>query len=1016
MTYTAPALQAFLAKVPPFDRLPSDVLSKLAGNSQLLRYRMGQAILVREKIPNQVAILYEGQARLLGYDPQNQLPETLKLFKPGEILGWVGLVRGIPCETAIASTETVCLTLPAQDFLVLLNQVPAFGNAFRQQVSLIEIFDLLGGEIQRQATGNVNLRELALQIEPEAIVRTFAPGKVPTSQLDADYLWLLSGGQVVNLPIGSRFDPPAANEHNERVHYLEVTSAIPARFVGFRMLDGSTVDEAIAHSNRLDRLEDTNTIPDGNDMAGAIVPTTVPITAADIPYAPDSPPDTTYTDQNQLPKKYPYIYGKGNVDGTMACFQMLSRHLNVPFRRDTIRRVLINQLDRTNVFSLELCGAIAELMGLQAQLVTVPAAAINRLEGPALIRWQEGFAILYETSPKELVLGIPEIGVVRRKLVDFLESWGEQGQVLLLKRTKHSPQQKFGLNWFLPSLYRYRNVLMEVFVASFFVQLFGLANPLMVQIIIDTVIVNNSIDTLHVLGVFLLVVAVFEAVLTSLRTYLFVDTTNRIDLALGSEIIDHLLRLPLRYFERRPVGELTTRINELENIRQFLTGTALTVVLDAVFSVIYIVVMLIYSWVLTLVTLATIPLFVALTLVVSPLVRQQLRTKAERNAETQSYLVEVLSGIQTVKAQNIELRSRWYWQERYARYISAGFNTVLTSTTAGSTSNFLNKLSGLLVLWVGAYLVLQGELTLGQLIAFRIISSYVTSPLLRLTQLWQNFQETALSIERLSDIVDAAPEADETDRGNIPMPVIQGAVKYDNLLFRFGSDGPPQLNHVNLELPAGVFVGIVGQSGSGKSTLMKLLPRLYDPNSGRILIDGYDISKVELYSLRRQIGIVPQDTLLFDGSVKENIALTHPDASDEEIVEAARIAAAHDFIMTLPNGYNSRVGERGSALSGGQRQRIAIARTVLQNPRLIILDEATSALDYDSERQVCLNLAEACRDRTVFFITHRLSSIRNADVILMMDQGSIVEQGTHEELMALKGRYYCLYQQQDAQL
>jgi ATP-binding cassette subfamily B protein len=538
----------------------------------------------------------------------------------------------------------------------------------------------------------------------------------------------------------------------------------------------------------------------------------------------------------------------------------------------------------------------------------------------------------------------------------------------------------------------------------------------MLQIIIDRVLVQNSLDTLNVLGIFLILMAFFESLLMSLRTYLFVDTTNRIDMALGSEIIDHLLRLPLKYFEKRPVGELSSRINELENIRQFLTGTALTVVLDAVFSVIYIVVMFIYSWLLALVALATIPLFAILTALVSPIIRRQLRAKAERNAETQSYLVEVMSGIQTVKAQNIELRSRWQWQERYARYVSAGFQTVLTSTTAGATSNLLNKVSGLLVLWVGAYLVIAGQLTLGQLFAFRIIAGYVTTPLLRLTQLWQNFQETALSLERLSDIIDTPQEADELDRQNIPMPTIRGAVTYDDIVFSFNKNSAPQLNHISIEFPAGIFVGVVGQSGSGKSTLMKLLPRLYEPDSGRILIDNYDINKVELYSLRRQVGIVPQEPLLFDGTVQENIALTQPDATSEEIIAAAKVAAAHDFIMTLPNGYNTRVGERGAALSGGQRQRVAIARTVLQNPRLLILDEATSALDYDTERQVCLNLADAFHDRTVFFITHRLSTIKNADTILMMDKGSVVEKGTHEELMEIKGRYYCLYQQQESQM
>ena len=361
------------------------------------------------------------------------------------------------------------------------------------------------------------------------------------------------------------------------------------------------------------------------------------------------------------------------------------------------------------------------------------------------------------------------------------------------------------------------------------------------------------------------------------------------------------------------------------------------------------------------------------------------------------------------------MRSRWQWQERYARYVAEGFQTVMTSTLAGSFSHFFNQLSGLLVLWVGAALVLDGKLTLGQLIAFRIISSYVTSPILRLTQLWQNFQETGLSLERLADIVDTPQEA-ELDRQNIPMPLIKGTVTYENLAFRFNPHGALQLYNVNLEFPAGTFVALVGESGAGKSTITKLLARLYEPESGRILIDGYDINKVELYSLRRQIGMVPQETLLFDGTVQENIALTNPDATVEEIVSAAKTAAAHEFIMTLPNGYNTRVGERGASLSGGQRQRVAIARSVLQRPQILILDEATSALDYNTERQVCLNLKEAFKDHTVFFITHRLASIKSADIIVMMDKGTVAEEGTHEELMAKKGLYYTLYKQQDSQI
>ncbi|GAB4383334.1 MAG: hypothetical protein Kow00121_45060 [Elainellaceae cyanobacterium] len=998
MTYTKASVQDFLSTAPPFDRLSEGALTYLTDRLQLLRYRMGQAIVVRDKMPGQLSILYEGQVRLLGYDPRTQRPTTLKLLKPGEIIGWISLIRGVPCETVIASTESICLTLSGEDFLSLLDREPQLALAFRQQCPLIEVFDLLGAELHRQAIGEADLKELAVEAQSAAVVCNLPPGRTPLNQLERDRIWLVSGGEITNCPIGSRLN--VGGKSAEVGGYLEVTSDRPARVIGF---PHSITEQVIADQAP---AQPTSVSPSVEQPESAI------------PFAPDRPPELepSLRDRGgqQAPAKYPFVRGKGQPDVAMACFQMLCQYFNVPFRKDIVRRVLTSQMQRTGNVSLELCGAVSEMIGLTAQLVTVPASAIGRLEAPAIVEWQDSLAILYSINERELVIAVPESGIVRRKPADFVESWGDRGEVLLLQSNRQTPQKRFGLQWFLPSIQRYRRVLIEVFVASFFVQLFALANPLMIQVIIDKVIVQQSVSTLHVLGVFLLIIAVFEAILTSVRTYLFVDTTNRIDMALGSAIIDHLFRLPLRYYERRPVGELATRINELENIRQFLTGTALTVVLDSVFSVIYIVVMLLYSWVLTLVSLLTVPLFVLLAVVASPLIRQQLRTKAERNAETQSYLVEVVSGIQTVKAQNMELRARWQWQQRYARYVSAGFKTVLTSTTAGSASNFLNQLSGLLVIWVGAYLVLNNELSLGQLIAFRIIAGYVTSPLLRLAQLWQNFQEVGLSIERLSDIVDAAPEADEFDRQNIPMPAVKGAVAFDDLSFRFGNSGPWQLSNVNLEFPAGAFVGIVGQSGSGKSTLMKLLPRLYDLEVGRILIDGYDISKVELYSLRRQIGIVPQEPLLFEGTIQENIAITCPDASPEEIIRAAEVAVAHEFIMKLPNGYNTRVGERGASLSGGQRQRIAIARTVLQNPNLLILDEATSALDYDSERRVCLNLAEAFHGRTVFFITHRLSTIRNADVILLMDKGSPVEIGTHDELMALRGRYYCLYQQQQA--
>lgn len=990
-------IQDFLAQTPPFDRLSETALTDLVAKCQLLGYRTGQPIFEREKMPTQVAIIYQGQARLLGFDQRSQRHVSLRLVQSQEILGWAGLLRGVPCETAIASTEVIAIVLSAEDFLSVLEKQPTFGEAFREHCSLSEVFELLSLELQRQADGTSNLKELTVQAWQDATVVNLPNGNQKTpelvKQLEADRIWLVSSGILGDFPTGSRFSADNAAKS------LKVEGPRGARLVGFRE---PPPPPPPGKPDNGDGIE-----TEGTEIKPPITPPGIPIT--DAPPRPPEPP----TDPKDA--RYPIFRGRGQIDSPLACFQMLSKYYGMKFRREIIRKVLENQLKTAGSISMQACGAIAQSMGLTPQLAQVPADAINRIKAPAMIKWQDSFAILYSITEQELVMATPEQGLMRKRLPQFKEIWGEAGEVLLLQAPQQLDQkEQFSFWWFVPALMEHKTVFIEVLLSSFFVQLFGLANPLISQVIIDKVLGQRSIDTLDILGVFLLGVALFEGLLNGLRTFLFIDTSNRIDVKLSAEVIDHLLRLPQNYFDNRRVGDLVYKFSMMGQIREFMTGTALTVVLDAVFSVVYVAVMISYSIQLTFVSLAVVPILALMIILINPLVLRLIKQRNMRFSDAQSYLVEVVSGIQTVKAQNIELKSRWEWSGRYAKYITASFKTILTGTTAGTISSFLNQVGNLAQLWVGAYLVLKNEITLGQLIAFRIISGNVTGSLLRFVSVWQSFQEVSMSIDMLKDIIDTPTETSEEDRSNIPMPAIQGSVSYEEVSFRFLESGPLQLANVNLEFPPGSFVGIVGGSGSGKSTAMKLLQRLYAPLSGRIFIDGYDIAKVELYSLRSQLGVVLQDTLLFNCSVQENIALSNPDASTDEIVRAAKLAVAHDFIMSLPAGYNTIVGERGASLSGGQRQRLAIARTILQNPKLLILDEATSALDYHSERQVCNNLAEAFAGRTVFFITHRLTTIQNADVIIMMDQGSVVEQGTHKELMGLKGRYYCLFQQQEA--
>ena len=919
-------------------------------------------------------------------------------LKAGDFVGVASLLRGAPCEEVRAASELVAYCLSDDQLLGLVRNDTSIATACRNHVWEAELAALLQSRLERTPKQSRPLSSLLNELLAMARMLDASDTSVIRTALGEGQRLFLASKPIATdtVSLGDELcDSESIRDLAADIHGL------PARLIAL-----PSVAMQLLEAEQAPELMEP-------DLAGSNEKNRSDLTRIEIPQAPLRPPVSRFN-QNSDENRDFFIAGEGVLEETLACFQMLTKLMNLPFRRDAIERVLQDQLRRGQSPTLRLCGQIAAGLGLHVSGAKVAARMGMRLQTPTLVPWGQAFALAVRSDQRGLVLASPSQGFVELDADQLEHSFPEGIDLLLMDRTSTTPEQKFGPAWFWPALKRYRGVLIQVLLASFVVQLFTLANPLLIQVIIDKVINQRSLDTLQVLGIALVAVTLLEGVLGSLKTYLFSETTNRIDQRLGAEVIDHLLRLPLGYFDRRPVGELGSRISELEKIRNFLTGQALTTVLDAAFSVIYIVVMLFYSWVLTLIALAVLPIQVGLTLLGAPLFRRQYRKSAEANASTQSHLVEVLTGIQTVKSQNVEMISRWTWQERYGQYINRSFEKTITGTALSQTSQVLQKISQLLVLWVGASLVLSGDLTLGQLIAFRIISGYVTQPLLRLSSIWQTIQELRVSFERLADVIDTPQESDDQDKAKVPLPPIDGAVSFDNLSFAFSTGTAPVLNDVSLEVKSGTFVGIVGQSGSGKSTLMKLLPRLYSPNQGRILIDNYDIDKVELYSLRRQIGIVPQDPLLFSGSVNENIALTQPDASSEEIVMAAKVACAHDFIMELPAGYSTPVGERGASLSGGQRQRIAIARTLLANPKLLVMDEATSALDYETERKVCDNLIQTLHDCTVFFITHRLSTVRRADLIVVMHQGAVVEKGTHDELMNRRGRYYALYRQQEA--
>ncbi len=562
---------------------------------------------------------------------------------------------------------------------------------------------------------------------------------------------------------------------------------------------------------------------------------------------------------------------------------------------------------------------------------------------------------------------------------------------------------RFDFTWFIPAVIKYRRILLEVLVISVVIQLFALITPLFFQVVMDKVLVHRGFSTLDVIAVALLVVTLFEVTLGGLRTYVFAHTTSRIDVELGARLFRHLLALPLAYFENRRVGDTVARVRELEQIRTFLTGQALTSVLDLCFSFIFLLVMWYYSGWLTLVVLVSLPLYAVWSATISPVLRARLNDKFARNADSQSFLVESVTAMGTVKAMAVEPQMTRRWDQQLAAYVHSGFRVTRLATIGQQGVQLIQKLVTVATLWLGARLVIDGELTVGQLIAFNMLAGQVAAPVIRLAQLWQDFQQVGISVARLGDILNTPTE---NPQSRLALPDIRGGIDFERVSFRYRPDGAEILRDLSLNIGAGEVLGIVGRSGSGKSTLTKLVQRLYVPERGRVLVDGNDLALADPAWLRRQVGVVLQENVLLNRSVRDNIALTDPGMPLERIMQAAQLAGAHEFIMELPEGYDTVVGEQGAGLSGGQRQRIAIARALVGNPRILIFDEATSALDYESERAIMQNMQAICRNRTVLIIAHRLSTVRHCHRIIAMDKGQIVEAGTHQQLLAKEDGYY----------
>src|SRR4051794_29576578 len=655
----------------------------------------------------------------------------------------------------------------------------------------------------------------------------------------------------------------------------------------------------------------------------------------------------------------------------------------------------------------------AKDFGLKARACHTKWSRLTKMPLPAIASLRDGgFMVVAKASDDKVLVQSPQDARPALMARDELLAIWDGGLILMTRRAGLSDLgRRFDLTWFLGAIHKYRRLLGEVLVASFFLQTFALVSPLFFQVVIDKVLVHRSLTTLDVLVVGLVAMAIFETILGILRTYLFAHTTNRIDVELGARLFRHLLALPMAYFQARRVGDSVARVRELENIRNFLTSSALTLLIDLLFTSVFLAVMFAYSPLLTWIVLGSFPFYIAISAGMTPLFRRRLDEKFRRGAENQAFLVESVTGIETLKAMAVEPQMQRRWEEQLAGYVGASFRVLSLGNTASQIVQFISKVVTAATLYFGARLVIDGGLTVGELVAFNLLAGRVSAPVLRLAQIWQDFHQARLSVQRLGDILNTAAEPTYMT-GRTRLPAIRGDISFDHVSFRYRIDGQQVLHDASFEVPAGQVVGIIGPSGSGKSTFAKLVQRLYVPESGRVLVDGVDLAMADPAWLRRQIGIVLQENVLFNVSVRENIALADPAMPMEQIIAAASLAGAHDFILELSEGYDTVVGERGSTLSGGQRQRIAIARALVTDPRILIFDEATSALDYESERIIQQNMREIAKGRTVLVIAHRLSTVRAMDRIVTLERGRLVEDGTHDALIRTGGRYASLHRLQ----